>query len=262
MTQNICGLVASGRHSISESYSQSDLDRLLAAVPRRTGWNFSLMNVIRQQRPWVYGRVVRRYLNAAHIVLDIGTGDGAFFATLGNAFASGVGIDPDPEMIAIARAAPGAQNIDFRLGAADMHGISQAFDVIINRNAPLDYNAIAGHLEPGGYFITQQVGERNMMCVKHAIGHPLGSPVISRAAVEAGGLRLIALLEYNTEFVVCDIESLLFWLLALDVQHSDIDGARAIATAQDLNRVLDGHVDHRGFVTNEHRYLLVAQAGE
>lgn len=32
-----------------------------------------------------------------------------------------------------------------------------------------------------------------------------------------------------------------------------------LASAATLNRVLAGNVDRRGFVTNEHRYLAVAQ---
>jgi hypothetical protein len=30
--------------------------------------------------------------------------------------------------------------------------------VIIDRHAPFDFSAIAAHLKPGDYFITQQVG--------------------------------------------------------------------------------------------------------
>jgi hypothetical protein len=39
-----------------------------------------------------------------------------------------------------------------------------------------------------------------------------------------------------------------------------VDGASALASAAVLNRVLAGNVDERGFVTNEHRYLVIAQA--
>ncbi len=56
-----------------------------------------------------------------------------------------------------------------------------------------------------------------------------------------------------------DIESLVFWLNALDAVHADIDGQAALASAAVLNWVLAGNVDERGFVTNEHRYLAIAQ---
>ena len=60
------------------------------------------------------------------------------------------------------------------------------------------------------------------------------------------------------EYVVRDIESLLFWLRGLDGLHADLDGSAALASAAALNRVLARNVDERGFVTNEHRYLAVA----
>ena len=60
--------------------------------------------------------------------------------------------------------------------------------------------------------------------------------------------------------MVRDIESLVFWLNALDPAHADVDGPSALASAATLNRVLAGNVDDRGFVTNEHRYLAITQA--
>jgi hypothetical protein len=39
-----------------------------------------------------------------------------------------------------------------------------------------------------------------------------------------------------------------------------VDGQSALASAATLNRVLAGNVDERGFVTNEHRYLAIAQS--
>jgi hypothetical protein len=110
-------------------------------------------------------------------------------------------------------------------------------------------------VRPGGYFITQQVGERNMACVKAALGQPAGPPAIQREAVSASGLRLFAFMEYDVEFVVCDIESLVFWLNALGSLHADMEGSAALASAVTLNRILARNVDERGFVTNEHRYL-------
>jgi hypothetical protein len=43
---------------------------------------------------------------------------------------------------------------------------------------------------------------------------------------------------------------------------ADLDGAAAVASASALNRVLAGNVDERGFVTNEHRYLAIAQSAQ
>ena len=243
-----------------ESYSQQALDELLADVAPRRGWGFSGMRVLRQPVPWDYEEVVRRYLRGSDRVLDIGTAGGERLASLASSFGSGLGIDIDPEMIRVARADSAAGNVDFEVCSERLETVAETFDVIVNRHAPLDLATIADHLKPGGYFITQQVGERNMACVRAALGQPSGLPEIRRSAISANGLRPLAFLEYDVEYVVRDIESLVFWLNALDSLHADIAGSDALASAAILNQILAGNVDERGFVTNEHRYLAVAQS--
>jgi SAM-dependent methyltransferase len=243
-----------------ESYSQQALDELLAAVAPRRGWDFSGMRTLRQPVPWDYEEVVRRYLRRSDHVLDIGTGGGERLASLASSFGYGLGIDIDPEMIRVARDRPVVGNLNFEVGSERLETVAEMFDVIVNRHAPLDLATIADHLKPGGYFITQQVGERNMACVQAALGLTSGQPEIRRSAISASGLRLLAFLEYDVEYVVRDIESLVFWLNALDSLHADIAGSDALANAATLNQMLAGNVDERGFVTNEHRYLAVAQA--
>jgi SAM-dependent methyltransferase len=243
-----------------ESYSQQALDELLAGVRARRGWDFTGMNELRQPVPWEYLDVVRRYLRPSDAVLDVGTGAGERLRDLAPSFGHGLGIDVDPEMVRLAREDPGPGNLSFRVGSERLESEPGTFDVILDRHAPFDLSAIAARLRPGGYFITQQVGERNMACVKAALDHALGPPPIRRQPIEASGLRLLAFLEYDVEYVVRDIESLVFWLNALDANHADVDGTSALASAASLNRVLAGNVDERGFATNEHRYLAVAQS--
>ena len=242
-----------------DAYSQDALDALLADVIRRQGWDFSRMTVLRQPVPWDYRDVVVRYLRPSDSVLDIGTGGGELLGRLAPSFGHGLGIDIDPGMIRLAQANSTANNLSFRVSSDRLEAIPEAFDVIIDRHASFSLDAVASHLKPAGYFVTQQVGERNMACVKAALGQPIGPPTIQREAFTGTGLRLLAFLEYDVEYVVRDIESLVYWLHALDCAHADLDGAAALASAQALNRVLAGNVDERGFVTNEHRYLAIAQ---
>ena len=139
-------------------------------------------------------------------------------------------------MVRLAREGPAAGNLRFRVCSERLESVPETFDMIIDRHAPFDLNAITAHLRPGGYFITQQVGERNMACVKAALGQPPSPPPIGRQAITASGLRPLAFLEYDVEYVVRDIESLLFWLNALDAAHADVDGPSALARSyrQDL----------------------------
>jgi SAM-dependent methyltransferase len=244
---------------VFESYSQQALEQVLAGVHARQGWDFSSMNEARQPVPWGYSEVVLRYLRGCDAVLDIGTGGGERLRDLAGAFGSGLGVDADPAMVRFAAENSAAPNLSFRVSSDRLESVPETFDVIISRHAPFDSVAVAAHLQPGGYFITQQVGEQNMACVKAALSQPRRPPPSQRQSVAASGLRLLAFLEYNVEYVVRDIESLVFWLNALDLAHADVDGQSALASAATLNRILAGNVDERGFVTNEHRYLVVAQ---
>jgi hypothetical protein len=244
---------------MKRSYSQQELDDLLAATPPRAGWDFSRMNDLRAAVPWRYADVIRQYARPSDDVLDVGTGDGAGFRALAGSFRWGFGIDADPEMARLAARTSTAPNVDFGVSSARLEDITATFPLIINRHAPLELAAIASHLAPGGHLITQQVGERNMACVRSALGLPTGAPPITAEQVADAGLRLISFREYDVEYVVRDIESLVFWLSALDLPHADLDGSAALASADALNAVLAGNVDERGVVTNEHRYLVVAQ---
>ena len=245
---------------LKASYSQHELDELLAASPPRTGWDFSRMRTLRAPVPWAYGEVIARYLAPSDEVLDVGTGDGRQFASLAGKFRRGLGIDKDPEMIRLAAREHSGPSLEFRVGSARLEGVATSFPVIINRHATIDLGAVAAHLKPGGYFITQQVGERNMACVRQALGQPAGLPEISSQALAGAGLRVAAFCEYDVEYVVRDVESLVFWLNALDLAHADLDGSGALASAATFSKVLAGNVDRRGFVTNEHRYLAIGQA--
>lgn len=246
--------------TVLEAYSQDALDELLANVSPRQGWDFSRMNVLRQPVPWDYKDIVVRYLKPGDNVLDIGTGGGELLGQLAASFGQGLGIDIDPEMIRLAQANSTVGHLRFGVSSQRLEAVPGAFDVIIDRHAPFDLAAIAAHLKPVGYFITQQVGERNMACVKAALGQAIGPPAIKREAFTGSGLRLLAFMEYDVEYVVRDIESLVFWLHALDCAHADLNGAAALASAHALNRVLAGNADERGFVTNEHRYLAIAES--
>ncbi len=219
------------------------------------------MNVLRQPVPWDYSHVAARYPRPADEVLDIGTGGGERFTALAAMFGRGLGIDLDPEMVAHAKQKSTTANVEFRVCSERLEGMAATFDLILNRHAPLALLPIAEHLKPGGYFLTQQVGERNMTSIKGAIGQADRRPDFGPNDIARAGLRLLAFGEYDVEYVVRDIESLVFWLTALDVLHADMDGSAALASAATLNQILAGNVDQRGFVTNEHRYLAVAQAG-
>jgi SAM-dependent methyltransferase len=98
---------------MQDACSQADLDAVLASTPRRTGWDFSRMNVLREPVPWDYEEVVARYARPDGEALDVGTGGGDLFGRLAGLFGGGLGIDTDPEMIGLARRSCRAANLQF-----------------------------------------------------------------------------------------------------------------------------------------------------
>jgi SAM-dependent methyltransferase len=248
---------------VKESYSAEEFDQVRARSEPGSGWDFSRMHDS-SVPPWNYSAVVRQHLTAADDVLDVGTGGGERLIELGAHFGRALAVDADPGMIDTARLnAAHLRHITFAVGDATLGAVSGTFDVILNRQAPYDLAAASRHLRPGGRFITQQVGERNMRSVMEALGRPIGAPPISRADVTGTpGLDLVSFDEYDIEYVVHDLESLVFWLRALDLLPSEPVVSGGIHPVHVLNRILAGQIDGRGFVTNEHRYLVLARRTE
>lgn len=245
---------------IKTAYSQIELDEIVARTSVRRGWDFSMMNVERQSVPWIYEDIVKEYLTKEDSVLDIGTGGGERFLKLSPLFKNGIGIDSDIEMISIAQEnAKAFHNISFYQDTQNLEKTNDFFNVILNRHAPFNVDAIRDHLKPKGYFITQQVGEKNMLNIKKVLKKVKTTPPISQEIIKSSGLKLLSFREYNVEYIVNDIESLVFWLQALDLLHADFSGVETLKSADTFNKILEGNVDDRGFITNEHRYLVIAQ---
>jgi len=240
-------------------YTEQALNALVKNSEQRRGWDFSKMNTLRQPVPWKYSEVVSLYLKTGDHVLDIGTGGGETFLKFSKLFEEGVGIDIDPEMINIAQEnGKITKNVSFYEDTEKLENTNDRFDVILNRHASFDLKAISDHLKPNGYFITQQVAENNMKNIKQVLN--IRSEItISKEEIKESGLNLIAFMEYNVEYVIRDVESFVFWLNALDMLHADLPGGDVLNQVDLFNKMLEGNVDERGFVTNEQRYLVIAQ---
>jgi len=246
---------------MQQSYSQQELDSIVLKVSPRLGWDFSRMADWRAPVPWEYSDVVAAHVKSDDDVLDIGTGGGEMFLSFATGIGSGVGIDIDPQMVAVAtQNGRWIQNVSFGRSSHRLENVSEKFDVILNRHAPFALEALPSHLKTNGYFVTQQVGERNMANVKSALGQAAPPAPISREPFDGSGLQLVEFREYDVEYIVKDAESLVFWLSALDVLHADVDGSAALADVDAFNAILEGNVTDNRFVTNEHRYLAIAQS--
>jgi SAM-dependent methyltransferase len=243
-----------------DQYTSAELRLIAARVGPREGWDFSRMNTSHPSTPWDYATVVTSHLRSTDCLIDVGTGGGERLLAFRGDARLLVGVDPDRQMIEHAErnaVAVGATNVHFRVGTvAEIH---DTFDVAINRHAPFEPAAIRDLLPIGGTFITQQVGEHNMANVKAAFHLTAPrEPIVQPDMFTTAGFTVLRFDEYDLDYALHDIDSLIFWLQALDVAHSDFVGFDPGRDSPAINDLLSRSLTAEGLITNEHRYLLVA----
>jgi SAM-dependent methyltransferase len=245
----------------------ADLQQIVRTNGALDGWDFSRLRFDRAPVLWDYVGVARSYLKPADRVLDIGTGGGEIFFSLAPYFGEGVAIDHDPAMIAAARrnqSALSIRNVSLMgMEASALQFAAGAFDVVLQRHSSVYVREVVRVLRPGGYFITQMVGKRSSLNILDAFGWTPDSfgpgwwqPVAELAdQFRAQGCSILAQAEYDVPCWYQDVESFLFWLMAVPwPEEIDLD-----KHWQAINRVLEICQTRRGFETNEHRGLLIAQ---
>lgn len=242
--------------------NKTDLKKIYDAVGNRRGWDFSRMKTEKEPAPWDYIEIVLKYLKPSDYVLDIGTGGGEKFSELSDYFQKGVGIDPFPDMINVAKENAAKNNrlkVSFQLmRAEDIQFPKGTFDVVINRHAVLIPSEVAKVLKPGGYLITQQVEKENMKNLKQVFNDRRSwqnNSLTLGHAFEKNGCRVIASGRYNVNYWVKDIESLIFWLKAVDLpQNFNIEDH-----GDQLMQYIEQYSTPKGFITNESREFMVVR---
>jgi len=250
-----------------KSMTFDELKKVVETVGKLEGWDFSRVRDGRAPVLWKYVDVVRQYLKPTDRVLDIGTGGGEIFFSLAPYFGEGVGIDQNRAMIETAQRnlfASSIENISLmRMDGKDLQFNAEEFDVVLLRHLRVYVNEIVRVLRPGGYFITQMVGQRSSLNILDAFGWTPDSfgpdwwqPVAELAEqFRLHGCHIVAQAEYDVPYWFHDIESFIFWIMSVPWPE-DIELEKHW---QNINRILETAQTKRGIETNEHRGLLIAQ---
>jgi len=128
-----------------------------------------------------YGKAVLDLLapQKGERILDLGCGSGQLTAAIADAGASVVGLDSSPEMLAEARAHYPA--VEFRLGDAADFAMESPVDAVFSnavlhwvKNARGAAGCIARALKPGGRFVAEFGGHRNIESIVAALHQVLG----------------------------------------------------------------------------------------
>ena len=128
-----------------------------------------------------YGQAVVDLLapQAGERILDLGCGSGQLTAAIAESGASVIGLDSSPEMLAEARSQnPG---IEFRLGDAAAFSLETPVDAVFSnavlhwvKNAEGAVSSVARALKPGGRFVAEFGGHRNVESIIAAVRSVLG----------------------------------------------------------------------------------------
>ncbi|MBR2812357.1 MAG: class I SAM-dependent methyltransferase, partial [Solobacterium sp.] len=130
------------------------------------GWDFSHIKSRYEEEgnlPWDYDAIVRHYLTEKTRVLDYDTGGGEYLLSLHHPYDLTAATEGYPPNVELCKEKLLPLGIDFK-ECGDASAIpfeDESFDLIINRHGDFDPHEIFRLLKPGGYFVTQQVGNRN-----------------------------------------------------------------------------------------------------
>ena len=207
-----------------------------------------------------------RYLRPADDVLDVGTGGGEKLLAFSRHFGRGVGIDPDPEMAWAAREnGAGQTKVTFaEMAAEDLEFPEASFDVVLTRHAPVAVPEVVRVLKPGGYFVTQGIGDQNMANVSAEFG-TVGTAHYDaeyRSQVDgfvSHGCEVVATGAYTVRYWVKDVPSLIFWFKALASGNEIPAGFSIDRNGAVVRRIIDTYSTPNGVLTTEHRTLLVVR---
>jgi SAM-dependent methyltransferase len=137
---------------------------------------------------------------------------------------------------------------------------SAVFDVVIDRHEAFRATEVARILEPGGRFLTQQVGSRNEMELNEALGGevmPCLSPTLEEyvAQLERAGLEVVDAREAFPAKRYFDVGAVVALLLMVPWQYEGFD----LGAHRDRLFSIHRTIAERGaFIVHHHRFLLEA----
>ncbi len=256
---------------MSKNFSSDELfDFLISeAEANFSGWDFSYIADRESQTPlrWSYVSEALLRVRNSKAVLDIDTGGGEMFSYFAPfppiAFATEAYALNTP--IAHARLTPlGVEVVGIE--EEEPHHLpfeDENFDLILNRHGYYWDPEIYRIMQPGGIFITQQVGDRNDIGIRELLGAPNAQVNIewadlaeAVANLEAADFQIVRQLEdiYPQRFY--DVGAIVYQLKAVPWQIPDFSIERYFEQLKTIHKKiqLDGYVD-----VLEHRFFIIAE---
>lgn len=231
------------------------------------GWDFShIANRYTEEDdlPWDYRKVIDYYRRPEQQLLDIDTGGGEFLLSLNHPAQNTSATEGYPPNVQLCKETLLPLGINFKEAPnfRELPFANESFDLIINRHGDFDCNELYRLLKPGGYFITQQVGEDNDRELVELLlpGTPKPFPGMNLAIqsqnMKEAGFTVLRGEEVFRPIKFYDIGALVWFarIIQWEFPKFSVDTClQQLLKAQEL-------VDKYGYVGGRiHRYLMVGR---
>jgi len=230
------------------------------------GWDFSYVadRWVDQNPPWDYGKIIKSYLKETEILLDMGTGGGEFLLTLGHPHKNTYATEAYPPNVELCKTKLAPMGITIAQTYEDdkLPFENEYFDFIINRHETFDISEINRTLKPGGYFITQQVGNNNLLELRTLLNgegplqdssHTVGSYA---DGLKKLGFQIIMENEAKLSSNFFDVGAVIFYAKACEWEVPNF------TVETHLNKLweIQQEIDKKGYYQGtETRFILVAR---
>lgn len=231
------------------------------------GWDFShLEGRMRSDEdlPWDYEKMVRRYLKDDMFLLDFDTGGGEFLLSLGHPYDKTAATEGYPPNVEYCRKTLTPLGIDLKecSDPSDIPFEDATFDIVINRHGSFDPKEIKRLLKPGGFFVTQQVGDRNdrelveMVLPDAEVPFKDQNLKVQKKAFEDEGFEILAADECFRPICFYDVGAFVWFARIIEWEYPDFSVDRCLDQLLKMQEkieadgVVEGHI---------HRYMIAAR---
>ncbi len=256
---------------MSIKFSSNELfDFLISeAEAHFSGWDFSYIADRQHPAPlrWSYVSEALLRVRKSKAVLDMDTGGGEMFSYFAPLPPVAFAIEAYAPNIPIARERLEPLGVEVLAIEEEeprqLPFVAETFDLVLNRHGYYWEPEIYRILQPGGVFITQQVGDRNDIGIRELLGAPNATANIewadlaeAAANLEAADFQIVKQLEdiYPQRFY--DVGAIVYQLKAVPWQIPDFSVERYFAQLKAVHAKIqrNGYVD-----VLEHRFFIIAE---
>jgi SAM-dependent methyltransferase len=230
------------------------------------GWDFSCIDgrLVSSNTPWDYKAVINSHLKENDNLLDMGTGGGEFLLTINHPYKNTYVTEAYLPNFILCKEQLSPLGITVKQTFEDdeLPYEDEKFDLIINRHESFDISEINRILRRGGYFITQQVVNRNfselaeVLNNKVVLDNPNHAVEVYANALDQLGFQVLMKDEVELPGRFYDVGAVIFYAKAVPWEIPDF----SVETHTEKLLIIQDIIEKNGFFqATSGRFLLVAR---